>query len=165
MKREEFERIKEAEKEHLRKMRQLKDAVRQLERQKKIAGAISDMTTSMHDKLDVHSDMIDRLAVDAALSEARLEIALERTEEKDRAEQLEKDEAALAKERARRTVEQIRGDSGTRGTSTDDATKSVGRMDVQRTAPEEPSAPAAAKTPPAATKGDLPEKTIGRMKP
>jgi len=165
MKREEFERIKEAEKEHLRKLRKLKDAVRQLERQKKISGAISDMTSSMHEKLDVHTDMIDRMAVDAALSEARLEIALERTEEADSAEQRATDEADLAKARARQMVERMRDGTGVRVPSADESTKSVGRMDTQRAHDEsqDSTGPGPKATGPKAD--DLPEKTIGRMKP
>lgn len=159
---EEFEKIKEAEKEHLRKMRQLKTAVRELERQKKISGAIADMTSSIEDKLDVHDEMINRVAVDAALNEARLEIALERTEEKDQRDQLLEDEAALAKAQAKEVVNRIR-EGQLHSSNPADTTKSVGKMASRKT-PDE-ALESDKSEPTVDQKDDLPEKTIGRMKP
>jgi hypothetical protein len=160
---EEFEKIKAAEKEHLRKVRKLKTAVKQLERQKKISGALTDLTTSMKEKFDVHDEMMDRVAIDSALNEARLEIALETSEEADRNAQLANDEADLAKERARQALEEIRSseDSELSDLTSDSAhssreTESSGRK-----------AGSSGRDRPRQTErgDDLPEKTIGRMKP
>jgi len=165
---EEFEKIKQAEKEHLREVRKLKNAVRQLERQKKISGAISDMTSSLSEKLDVHDDMVQRLAIDAALNEAKLEIALEQTEEADQKAQLSQDEEDLAKARARQVVGQIRDASESSTSKEDDSRKeeesSSGR---RRRTPLTSSSKAesSSKSKTSNDRDDLPEKTIGRMNP
>ena len=75
---EEYERIKEAEKEHLRKLKQLKQQVRDLERKKKVADALDDMVKAPgEDILGTHEEMMGKLQEETALREARLEIALE----------------------------------------------------------------------------------------
>jgi len=150
---EEFEKIKEAEKDHLRKVRKLKSAVKQLERQKKISGALNDLTTSMQDKFDDHDEMMSRVAIDAALNEARLEIALESSQEADRGAQLAQDEADLAKAKARDVMQQFR--EMTDSESAVDQTESTPeKSSTRRVRPGKPD-----------SRDDLPEKTIGRMKP
>ena len=149
---EEYDRIKKAEKEHLRKLKKLKDAHRQLERQKKMTDAVSEMTTSMREKLDVHADMMDKIGMDSALNEARLEMALE-SSEKAELEALEwKDEQELTKAKAKELVRNMKTgkyvglegpEGGTAGKSSDEP-KSSEQDDQEK---------------------DLPEKTIGRMKP
>lgn len=159
---EEFEKIKQAEKEHLRKLRKLKDTVRQLERQKKVSRAISDMTSSITEKLDVHDEMVQRLAVDAALNEARLEIALEQSDEADQKAQLARDEEDLAKARARQVVGRIRKtDEPSR--STEFVSKQEGESPSSATGrtPSDPGSTARTSE----NQDKLPEKTIGRMKP
>lgn len=76
---EEFQRIKEAEKEHLRAMRKLKNAVRSLERQKKTTAALTDMAKSTENVLSTHETMLDKLAMETIQNEAKLEIALEQS--------------------------------------------------------------------------------------
>ena len=171
---EEFEKIKQAEKEHLRKVRKLKNTVRQLERQKKISGAISDMTSSMTEKFDVHDDMVQRLAIDNALNEARLEIALEQSEEADKKAQLARDEEDLAQLQARQVVGQMRETAEKAPSENDDSEKkaSEGRSEdvssttkstseIKRRTPLDPGS----KSKTSKKKDELPEKTIGRMGP
>lgn len=149
---EEFDRIKKTEKEHLRKLKKLKEAHRQLERQKKMTDAVSELTTSMREKLDVHDDMMNRIGMDSALSEARLEMALESSEKVELEAQEWKDEQDLTKERAKKLVRQMKTDG--------DVTVVDSKRDV---------APTSSDTTKSSEKDDsdseLPEKTIGRMKP
>lgn len=149
---EEFDRIKKTEKEHLRKLKKLKEAHRQLERQKKMTDAVSELTTSMREKLDVHDDMMNRIGMDSALSEARLEMALESSEKAELEAQEWKDEQDLTKERAKKLVRQMKTDG--------DVTVVDSKRDV---------APTSSDTTKSSEKDDsdseLPEKTIGRMKP
>lgn len=149
---EEFDRIKKTEKEHLRKLKKLKDAHRQLERQKRMTDAVSEMTTSMREKLDVHDDMMNRIGMDSALSEARLEMALESSEKVELEAQEWKDEQDLTKERAKKLVRQMK----TGG----DVTAVDSERDVAPTSSDK--AKSSAKDD---SDSELPEKTIGRMKP
>lgn len=140
---EEYQRLKETEKEHLRKIRELKGMARQAERSRKVTGAVSDMVSSAERLLDEHREMTDRLTHDAALQEARLEIALEAADEKATAiNQEAEDEAELARIRARQTMNESRSTVAS-------APKSSGALDTA-----EPSNPSSS----------MPEKTIGRMK-
>ncbi len=161
MKREEFERIKKAEKEHLRKLKKLKEVHRQLERQKKVTKAITDMTSSVQEKFDVHADMMDQIATESALNEARLEIAMESSENADHEAQALRDEndlaAAKAKERIRQMKAETEGSASSEpkgsGKSAGRTASADGKTKVSSSSPEKKSNPA------------LPEKTIGRMKP
>jgi len=149
---EEFDRIKKAEKEHLRKLKKLKEAHRQLERQKKMTDAVSELTTSMREKLDVHDDMMNRIGMDSALSEARLEMALESSEKAEFEAQEWKDEQDLTKERAKKLVRQMKAGG--------DVTAVDSERDVAPTSSDK--AKSSAKDD---SDSELPEKTIGRMKP
>ncbi len=153
---EEFEKIKAAEKDHLRKVRKLKTVVKQLERQKKISGALNELTSSMREKFDVHDEMMDRVAIDSALNEARLEIALETSEEADRNAQLAQDEADLARVRARQVIDQISEDDGSVDAAPSSAEPETDHTESSRVR-QRPDRPE--------KRDDLPEKTIGRMKP
>ena len=104
---EEFERFKAAEKEHLKKLRDLKRAVRVLDRQRKIQDALSEMTEASSDVLQTQADMVERLAMETAEQEARLEIALESAADAGKApdEALEEE---LRQARARSLVEKLR---------------------------------------------------------
>lgn len=153
---EEFEKIKEAEKAHLRKLKQLKDAVRVLERQKKISGAVTDMTSSIEEKMDEHRQAIERVALDAARAEARLEIALEAADEDaERRSREVEDEQVLQEHRAKELIRQM---------------KTVGAEDRKRSAPDggrddargESSDESSDESP---ADSPIPDKTIGRMKP
>ena len=78
---EEFKRIKEAEKEHLRKLKALKQAAGRLQRQKSIAQALGNMTQEAQQKLDANEAMVEKLAWETAEQEARMEVALESAKE------------------------------------------------------------------------------------
>lgn len=151
---EEYQRLKEAEKEHLRKLKELKTAVRQLERQKRVGRAIEGITETPRNLLDENASLVEQLALETARSEAKLDIALETAAEKDAsrpaesaAEQDARYEEDLRKERARQLLQQLRDEVGSSSTS----------------APVAPKA-ADAKAP-ASDSPPLPDKTIGRMKP
>lgn len=156
---EEYQRIKEAEKEHLRQLKKLKEAVRLLKRRQAVNQALEEMATGAHDSFDVHEEMVDKLALETARHEAHLEIALEEAAHKDDAEApaparatetpeaLEED---LLKERAKTLLRQMKQQMGT-----PDAPRSS-------PAPNQPSESTEHPTPP---EQDLPEKTLGRMKP
>lgn len=151
---EEYQRLKEAEKEHLRKLKELKNAVRQLERQKRVGRAIEGITETPRDLLDENAGLVEQLAMETARSEAKLDIALETAAEKDAgrpaesaAEQDARYEEDLRKERARQLLQQLRDEVGA----------------ASAAAPVMPKA-AASKTSAPET-APLPEKTIGRMKP
>ena len=153
---EEFNRIKEAEKEHLRKLKALRQALHTLRRQQSINHTLAEMTDSSEDVLQTHEEMVERLALETAQAEARLEIALEATEEEATEEA---DPAALenftAEQRARDLLRQIKlevqGPDVDRPPSPDAQTTDAGPAtdSVQgKKSAEEP----------------LPEKTIGRMR-
>ena len=154
---EEYQRIKEAEREHLRKLKALKQTVRRLERQKKLNQALENITGGRERVLDTHEEMMEKLAMEAALSEARLEMALEAEQAVTEAEARAALEEDLQKARARELIRQIKLEGG-----------------LPQGAPDPPARPT--KTPPAPAKASskpeaapppqgLPEKTIGRMKP
>ena len=79
---EEYQRIKEAEKQHLEAIKKLKATLRQAEKSGKagkssLQKAMDEIENAPGgDILDTHEEMIDRLAMDAIHQEARLEIAL-----------------------------------------------------------------------------------------
>jgi hypothetical protein len=154
---EEYQRIKEAEKEHLRALKKLKKAVRDLERSKSIAHSVTRMSSTSQTALETHEEMVDKLALETAQYEARLEVALESAGEKsheaDRIEQLQTADEELQQERARGLVEQLRSE-----------------MAVTETPPAEDERPARSQREPTAEAGEetpeapLPDKTIGRMR-
>lgn len=74
---EEYQRLKDAEKEHLRKLKELKQAVRVLERQKKIRSELEKMSRDSEDVLQAQTDAVERLAFETAMQEARMDLALE----------------------------------------------------------------------------------------
>ncbi|MBT8401779.1 MAG: hypothetical protein KJO98_14970 [Rhodothermia bacterium] len=156
---EEYQRIKDAEKEHLRALKKLKRAVRDLERSKSIANSVTRMSTTSETALETHQEMVDKLALETAHQEARLEVAMESADQKAReaanAEELERLDAELARERARSIVEDIRSEMEA-GVDSQEADARVG-----------PAGESRAQTGADATGEDeaaLPEKTIGRMR-
>ena len=72
---EEFERLKNEEKEHLRKIRDLKRTHRDVQQKKRIVDAVRGMRNP---ELEAETDALtDSFQRDAALQEARLDLALE----------------------------------------------------------------------------------------
>lgn len=189
---EEFNRIKEEEKAHLRKLKALKQTARQLERKNRIVRAVTDMATSGRSALDENADLVDGLMRETAHEEARLELALEATAEHATPQsgvpnEAEAEEALLAA-RAKALLSQMKQQLGVpaaegraapaRQTASEPAAappadKTLGPA---RTKPEQTTAsqaeapdaskpaddPSTASSPPAAR--DLPEKTIGRIR-
>ena len=87
---EEYQRIKEAEKEHLKAIKKLKQKLRQIEKGGKTGNksslerAMDEIENAPGDGiLDTHEEMIDRLAMDAVHQEARLELALSSEEQRE----------------------------------------------------------------------------------
>jgi len=177
---EEYQRVKEAEKEHLRKLKELKSAVRLLRRRNSVNRALGDMATGPQAARDVHDEMVEKLAIETAQKEARMEIALENaqlegaenaaTTPTRSAEELEEE---MLKERAQSLLRQIKLEMGT---PTDEpaapasattpkeriATPEVPKADKTIGRPSSAAKPAQAKESPAEV--EAPEKTIGRMK-
>ena len=157
MDKSEFERIKAEEKAHLQKLRALKQQHRGAQRMASTANALNAMRNP---ELEAETDaMTDKLMRDAALSEARFELATEglapvtgNAEEVDR--------EALAKAEAEALVRQMKAQMGGGEPTAPEAAQNAAS----------PSAPASAKTigrtPPPADEtpetGNAGAKTIGR---
>ena len=164
---EEYERLKDAEKEHLKKLKELKQAVRVLERQKKIQSELEKMSRASDDALQAQSDAVQQLALETAHQEARLDLALESTDTEDLATSDEALDDELRSARAQALVERLKHsmveeeiDSDEEATSasaseTSRAHESGTGPDMKRPAREEDAANP--------TTEARPEKTIGRM--
>lgn len=155
---EEFNRIKEEEKSHQRQIRALKEAVRLLERQRSVTTALEEMTSRSRDALEAHERLIEEIARETALNEARLDVALE-----SQAPDAAALEEAGAEVRAKLLVERLR-----HRLESSESERTPKRASVQEDEAEEerrpatgPADPASGEAPPAAT---LPEKTLGRMR-
>lgn len=164
---EERERFKEAEKEHLRALKKLKEAAHQTRRRASVNQALANMAGALgqdDDPLDVHNEMRDKLELDTARQEARLEIALENAALKEAAtEQAEAPKPSPAhleeetmKARAKTLVAQMKLQMGMATPDAEDQaappSKTIGKKQPTE-AETKPSPPS-----------DRPEKTIGRMK-
>ncbi len=159
---EEYEAFKEAEKAHLRKLRELKKTHQQLQRKAKVTGAVTDMAEGINSLFNEHEEMVEKLQRDSIESEARMEVALDNVEASDStlealdAAELEADQS-LRKARAQELIRQMKAAQGDRSdsvssTPSSDATVSTeGQRESSETQAPKPSS-------------DLPEKTIGRMK-
>jgi hypothetical protein len=177
---EEFQKLKEAEKDHLRKIRELKKVHKQHAQQAKVTRAVTDMATGMNALYDEHREMVDRLQMDTLQSEARMEVALDSvdsagiTEAQDAAE-LELDSEAIRKAKAQELIRQMKLEAGGGSVAKPASSEEPGRSgEAAKTASPSGSAssgaPSTGRTPLHAapkptTSSDLPEKTIGRMKP
>ena len=165
---EERERFKEAEKEHLRALKKLKEAAHQTRRRASVNQALANMTGALgqeDDPLDVHNEMLDKLELDTARQEARIEIALENAALKEVvAQQAEPPrpspaqlEEETAKARAKTLVEQMKLQMGMVTPDAEEQTLASPSKTIGKKAPPE------AETKPSPP-SDRPEKTIGRMK-
>jgi hypothetical protein len=195
---EEYERFKEAEKQHLRKLKELKKAVGNLEREKSIRTAFENVRSEPADMLNKQKDLVDQLAIETARHEARLEMALESSEEAAREAQAAGLEEELQRDRAQALVKQLKrelkegdemagvtdeevhakrqdqgGGNTTLETTTDEggaAKKRHGgenekRRDRRKEHDRHGDGSGTAKVAenPTSSRGDRPEKTIGRM--
>ena len=90
MTREEFEKLKAAERAHQEELRNLKQTARQLDRRRSVVGALDRLRDAARDLLDRHEDAVDELARETAFLEARAEMGLEDADEELRALRAEK---------------------------------------------------------------------------
>lgn len=154
---EEYQRLKEAEKEHLRSLRKLKQTVRSLQRQKKLTDAVENVTMKPMEALNDHDALVQELAMETARNEARLDVALESISQgkagsaPSDAELDAEHEDAIRKAKAADLVRRLRSQVDAGGPA-------------QQAAPGEERTGAAVKKAPGAETSALPEKTIGRMK-
>lgn len=158
---EEYEQFKEAEKAHLRKLRELKKTHQQLRRKAQVTGAVTDMAEGINSLFNEHEEMVDKLQRDSIESEARMEVALDNVEADDAtlealdAAELEADQT-LRKARAQELIRQMKSAQGMPESDTDSKkSRSTEKTSDSRAQDETKSS---------APPSDLPEKTIGRMK-
>ena len=169
---EEYTRFKEAEKEHLRALKKLKEQARRAQRRKSVNQALANMVGGAQDSFDVHEEMVDKLAIETARQEARLEIAMENAalEETARSQtptrSQEELEEELLKERAKTLLEQMKLQMGmaTPPAPEETPSKTLSKHAVQKRLPAETERPASEATEKPSPPVDRPEKTIGRMK-
>ncbi|MEM0961714.1 MAG: hypothetical protein AAGK21_04115 [Bacteroidota bacterium] len=159
MDKSEFERIKAEEKAHLRKLRALKQQHRDAKRKASTLSALNSMRNQALE--DETSAMTDKLMRDAALSEARFELATEGDAPvTGNAEELDRE--ALAKAEAEALVRQMKAQMGGGGdVSATEAAQNAGSPSV----PD--SAKTIGRTPPPAEEPPPPAndaKTIGRQR-
>ena len=147
MDREEFERIKQAEKEHLRELKKLKKGYREALRMKKLRQAMNEIKgAGASGEAD---EMIERLQQETIENEVRLDMAMEQAEAPAE-DMIEQDEAALQAARAAALVRQMKAAMGVieePKATTEETEKTIGRMEEDDAEEDEPEA----------------EKTIGRM--
>lgn len=156
---EEYERFKQAEKEHFRKLKELKQAVHALERQKKVRSALEQMTRETSDALESQKELVERLAFETAMHEARLDVALDSTEaeaagkvpDEAAAEALQRARAQALVEDLKRTIDEDAPERTANVDRVQGPTDHTARSDRSRGRDVNP------------TKGGQPEKTIGRM--
>lgn len=177
MDRDEFNRFKEAEKAHLRKVRALKQQLREAKRKKGLLDALKGLDTSSLDA--THEDALRKVTEQNITSEARFEMAMEAL---DAAEKQEADRAELARHEAERqqsaaadlvqqmkaqmlgdAAEQVEAQYDDAETSADTPQKTIGNAREDAPAP----LPAAPQTD--ASNDETPEdrsaKSIGRFRP
>ncbi|MDQ7040866.1 MAG: hypothetical protein Q9M35_07985 [Rhodothermus sp.] len=77
MRPKDYQWLKEAEKEHLRALHRLKEAVRLLRRRRAIDEALARLECQSEETLTASDEALERLALETAYQEARLELALE----------------------------------------------------------------------------------------
>lgn len=152
---EEYEQFKEAEKAHLRKLRELKKTHAQLQRKAKVTRAVTDMAEGISSLYNEHEEMVEKLQQDSFGAEARMEVALDNLSADDAA--LEKLDAAeleadqsLRKARAQELIRQMKQAEGSSDPAP--ASSSTASSQPKAATPDDPSP------------SDLPEKTIGRMR-
>ncbi len=102
MTQDEFDRIKEEEKAHLRDIRRLKKMAREMKAKRSVQAALDRMLRGSREVLDTHDEMIRKLALETARNEARLDVALETESSRDPSPE------AGVEERARTLLERMR---------------------------------------------------------
>jgi len=158
---EEYEQFKEAEKAHLRKLREIKKQHQALKRKAAVTRSVTDMAEGATDLFSESDEMVERLQMDSASAEARLDVALDSLGSSDAAQgqldaaELAQAEEELKKQRAQELIRQMKSESPSRD----------GSPSAPESSTATPESPASDETTGPSTSSDLPEKTIGRMKP
>lgn len=154
---EEFERLKEEEKKHLRELRALKGQYRDVQRKKSVLDALQGMARPDLDA--THDEAVGKVMGDAAYAEARLDLAMEsRTPEPtpEEREALRKAEAAALVQQMKAAMGEAPGGSGA----------SAAAPNPQEAAPAAGKTLGRAATPDAPAPGGAPDergvKTLGR---
>ena len=162
---EEYQRLKEAEKEHLQAKKKLQEALSTLQRKKRVRDAVNRIAHSAQSALDRASDLIGQLTAETARDEARFEVAMDAQAKDDTPASDDTDVAAFeAERRAARARTLVRQMKQARGASSRTISKSSRRS--ESSSPNEVSPPATSSDDDLSTSStdDLPEKTIGRMR-
>ncbi len=143
---EEFERLKAAEKEHLRKKKRLQSQLKALKKQQRVQSVVQKMRHGAARLLSETESLVDTLREQFARQEARLEVAIDDEDELNDDEQIREYEEQRREERAETLLQQFKASrsSPSRSGSAPDAN--------EETDPESKTAP------------EGPEKTIGRMR-
>ncbi len=135
---EEFNRLKEEEKAHLRQLRDLKQQHRDVQRKTSILGALRGMDASgLTSETDANTDALLR---DAITQEARLDIALEGEAERVRTEA---DRDAMRQAQAAELIRQMKADAGAvdgekAARPATDAARTIGRTPPPAETPDAP---------------------------
>lgn len=171
---EEYQRIKEAEKEHLKAIKKLKHKLRQVEKggaagkKSSLEQAMDEIENAPGDGiLDTHEEMIDRLAMDAVHQEARLELALSSEQDQEPATPAEPEASPEAIVQSDEELQQIRAKELVRKMKIQMGLDNLKRkQDPVRNVTTENDAPDSSESSTESTpeeKTQLPEKTIGRI--
>lgn len=174
---EEYKRIKEAEKEHLRALKKLKTQLRTAKQQNKVAEAMKNIENAPGDDITrTHEEMVDRLAMDTIREEARLEMALsesgnvdaepptEGTDDTTAEEKIVQSDAELQKLRAQQLVRQIKLQMGLADVKKKQNDASPVKHETHAADGEvEDAGMSEGKSTEVTPEKELPEKTIGRI--
>ncbi len=142
---DEFQRLKEAEKKHLRAKKRLQRTLRALKQRNEVKGVVQRMRQGATRLLDETESLVDSLRRTVAQDQARFEVALD--DELDEDEGLHEAEEELRDERAEALVRRMKAEeeaASDRSTATVEADEAPGSV-------SDDSAP------------EGPDKTIGRM--
>jgi hypothetical protein len=155
MKREDFERLKEEEKKHLREIRELKQKLREAQRLQRIGRAMHDIEHS--GELEGFDRSLEEVQRSAAEQEARMELAAQAAAPVEPLDVPEIDEETLQKARAADFIRQMKMSMGkgerlnpAEPAPSDAVEEEKGEEDSPEQRSEEESGP---------------DKTIGRMTP
>lgn len=177
MTRDEFEKIKEAEKKRLRMQKRLRALKASTKRRTRAASLVRQMKQAGVSLLRDTQSLVDSLSSEVAKSQARLEVALDEADDRDLEQAtpttsasdedvaaFEDEQATDARsERARRLVQQLKESvQPTRETSHKDASPSEKKADEAASADHSPQKHASEGD--ASQDDALPDKTIGRMR-
>ena len=148
MNRDEIERLKEEEKAHLRKVRVLKQQLREANRKKGLLGALQALDTSGLDA--THEEMLRKVTEKNVTAEARFELAMEALDEAEKQEAARQEMARLEAEQQKSAAADL-----VRQMKTEMLGDAAGHVEAQR------GEASSAGTPPADEMKHAPDKTIG----